>query len=80
MLRSSSSCSLHSSVARSKIRGWDGSLSDVFCMHSELYILVHFRNINRSTKRTMLYVLYQDVESLWHSHGGEEEGFRNSDT
>lgn len=79
MLRTSSSYSLPSSLIQFKIRGWDGPLSDIFSMASEPYILTHFRNINSSTKLTMLYLLYQDVEMLWHSHRGEEEEFRNSD-
>lgn len=78
MLRTSSSYGLPSSLARSKIRDWDGPLSDIFRRHSEPYVLAHFRNINRSTKWTMLYLLYWDVERLWHSHRGEEE-FRNSE-
>lgn len=79
MLRTSSSYSLPSSLTQSKARCWDAPLSGIFSMHSEPYILAHFRNMDWSTKRTVLYPLYRDVERSWHSHGGEEEEFRNSE-
>lgn len=78
MLRTSSSYSLLSSLAWPKLRGWNGPLSDVFSMHAEPHVLAHFRNINQSTKWTILYLLYQEVERSWHSHQGEEE-FRDSE-
>lgn len=42
--RTSSSYSIPSSLAESKIWGWNGTLSDIFSMHSDPCVLVHFRN------------------------------------
>lgn len=78
MWRTSSSYSLPSSLAQSKIRGWNGFLSDIFSMHSQPCVLVRFRNTDWPPRGKM-HQLCWDVERLWHYHGGEEEEFRNSD-
>lgn len=78
MLRTSSSYSLPSSLAESKIRGWNRHLSGIFSMHSEPCLLVGFRNTDWPP-RWKMHQLCWDEERLWHNHGGEEEEFRNSD-
>lgn len=65
MQRTSSSYSIPSSLAESKIRGWNGLLSDIFSMHSEPCVLVHFRNTD-CLPRWKMHQLCWDVERLWH--------------
>lgn len=79
MQRTSSSYSLPSSLAKSKIRGWNGFLSGIFSMHSKPCVLVHFRNTDWPP-RWKMHQLCWDVEKLWPYHGSEEEEFRNSDS